>query len=431
MSGPNHVVGGIVFTGIYLSMFDTNILSKPLYLGITAFFAVLADIDHTRTPIGKLFYPIAKWLDRKHGHRTLTHSLLFYVCGIITVGIIEVLLNSKTGVYSQIFIWSYGSHLIFDMLTKQGVPLLYPFKKNPCVMPANPDFRFRSSDLKTEAMLFIGFVLLGLSCKSLFAQGFWNTYNRAFDNIKHVYAETLKTEKVIKLEYEIFKNGNKLTGTANVVEGNNNYLLLLNKNGFLRIEDNQDRIIKLKPTRTELKLRKIETSFTNISTDSLRQLVAGKNIVQLKIQSVLPIYFTKDNQPQLSNNFSLEYAKNPVFRTDRVDSMDLNIAKEIAEINIQLLRDQNESQAFNLKRSKAISDLTETEADLLSTDLSIRQKATEELQQKKTAFLSMQNIPNFSTGRDLLLLRKRFLNTKLHIKKSQLINGYLAHYETF
>src|SRR5215210_3117186 len=156
MSGPNHVVGGIVFTVIYLSMFDTNILSKPLYLGMTAFFAVLADVDHTRTPIGKLFYPIAKYLDKKHGHRTLTHSLIFYFVGILTVGLIEVLLNNKTGVYFQIFIWSYGSHLIFDMLTKQGVPLLYPFKKNPCVMPANPDFRFRSSDIKTEAMLFIG-----------------------------------------------------------------------------------------------------------------------------------------------------------------------------------------------------------------------------------------------------------------------------------
>src|SRR5690606_26210527 len=84
MSGPNHIVGGVVFTGLYLSMWDKNIYGQPHFLFFTAFFAVLPDIDHTRSLIGKTFYPVAKFLDRKFGHRTITHSLLCYIAlGII------------------------------------------------------------------------------------------------------------------------------------------------------------------------------------------------------------------------------------------------------------------------------------------------------------------------------------------------------------
>lgn len=61
MSGPNHVAGGFVLTGIYLSMWDVNIYAQPHFIFFTAFFSLLPDIDHTRSIIGKAFYPIAKY----------------------------------------------------------------------------------------------------------------------------------------------------------------------------------------------------------------------------------------------------------------------------------------------------------------------------------------------------------------------------------
>jgi inner membrane protein len=39
----------------------------------------------------------------------------------------------------QLFYFSVLSHLIFDMVTLAGIPLFYPFYKNPCVLPANPE----------------------------------------------------------------------------------------------------------------------------------------------------------------------------------------------------------------------------------------------------------------------------------------------------
>lgn len=81
-----------------------------------------------------MFYPVAKYLDEKFGHRTTTHSLLCYFVLSLTVELLEKT-RSEDNIYSRIFIWAYGSHLILDMLTAQGMLLFYPFKKIPCVSP--------------------------------------------------------------------------------------------------------------------------------------------------------------------------------------------------------------------------------------------------------------------------------------------------------
>ncbi|MEO8117058.1 MAG: metal-dependent hydrolase, partial [Bacteroidota bacterium] len=174
---------------------------SPTFIFFTAFFSLLPDADHTKSLIGKFVYPVAKFINRKYGHRTITHSLMFYLIGYVIVSFIEKATSTGTTI-SKIYLWAYGSHLIFDMLTKQGIPLFYPFKKNPCVMPANPIYRLRASDLKTEATIFLVFGLIAFTCKNLFANGFWNTYNSAFNNVKHVYEESRKFDGVLKVQYD-------------------------------------------------------------------------------------------------------------------------------------------------------------------------------------------------------------------------------------
>ncbi len=67
MSGSNHIAGGIVFTGVFLSMYDINIFSSPTFIFFTGFFSLLADADHTKSFIGKIIYPVAKFIYRKYG----------------------------------------------------------------------------------------------------------------------------------------------------------------------------------------------------------------------------------------------------------------------------------------------------------------------------------------------------------------------------
>ena len=127
MTAPNHIVGGIAFTGISLSFWNINIFSDSTYLGWCIFVALLPDIDHTKSIIGKIFYPIAKYLDKNFGHRTITHSLTFFVPAYILVMFIELNLinpyfNLEGSNYSMIFLFAFSSHLILDMLTVQAYP---------------------------------------------------------------------------------------------------------------------------------------------------------------------------------------------------------------------------------------------------------------------------------------------------------------------
>jgi inner membrane protein len=39
-----------------------------------------------------------------------------------------------------------------------GIPLFYPFIKNPCVLPANPEMRIRSGNIRQEGIILLCFV---------------------------------------------------------------------------------------------------------------------------------------------------------------------------------------------------------------------------------------------------------------------------------
>ena len=79
MTAPNHITGGIVFTGLFCSFFSINIFENPLFISATIIGSLLPDIDHTKSWIGKSMYPIAKWLSRNYGHGTITHSIFFLI----------------------------------------------------------------------------------------------------------------------------------------------------------------------------------------------------------------------------------------------------------------------------------------------------------------------------------------------------------------
>ncbi|NTS41929.1 metal-dependent hydrolase [Flavisolibacter sp. BT320] len=99
--------------------------------GCRRFFALLANIDHTRSIASKMFYPVAKYQDRKFGHRTITHTLLFF----FVLSLVEKVW-SLDHIYTMIFLWAYGSHLIFDMLTLQERPCFIPSKRIRVSWPA-------------------------------------------------------------------------------------------------------------------------------------------------------------------------------------------------------------------------------------------------------------------------------------------------------
>ena len=74
MRAPTHATFGCVFTiaaGTVLGVALT-----PLVAAFVLFGALLPDIDTPTSLIGRGCRPLARWLERRVGHRTLTHSLL-------------------------------------------------------------------------------------------------------------------------------------------------------------------------------------------------------------------------------------------------------------------------------------------------------------------------------------------------------------------
>lgn len=202
MQGFNHIAGGLCFTGIFASFHDVNVFEKPEYIAVTIGAALLPDIDHTRSLIGKAAFPLAKWLSTKFGHRTVTHSLVFYLSVLAAVNATEWLfLRSTTYHYTLLVGYALLSHLIFDMCTRQGIPFFYPFSTRPCVLPANPELRLRSNDLRSEAVVFVVFCALLLFCYDLMANGFWATYNKKFLNYDHIQRESKRKGDLLEITF--------------------------------------------------------------------------------------------------------------------------------------------------------------------------------------------------------------------------------------
>ncbi|AIA71218.1 metal-dependent hydrolase [Pectobacterium atrosepticum] len=88
--------------------------------------ALLPDIDHPKSVLGQRLKWLSAPIARLFGHRGFTHSLLAIVAGIF---FIQTRLPPDwpipTDAYHAMIV-GYLSHILADMLTPSGVPLLWP-----------------------------------------------------------------------------------------------------------------------------------------------------------------------------------------------------------------------------------------------------------------------------------------------------------------
>ncbi len=88
--------------------------------------SLLPDIDHPGSIIGQKLKWFSVPVARTFGHRGFTHSLLAVTA---VVALIQLKISHEWFIPADVFhamITGYISHLIADMLTPSGIPLLWP-----------------------------------------------------------------------------------------------------------------------------------------------------------------------------------------------------------------------------------------------------------------------------------------------------------------
>ncbi|MFC5588331.1 metal-dependent hydrolase [Sporosarcina soli] len=120
MRGKTHIVGGIAASLALAQLYQYD---PGIAMGAGVVGALVPDICHSGSKIGRKFPLLSKLVNKVFGHRTFTHSLLFFA---IIAFVLDIYLSNDA--IRAGFLAGLASHLLLDMATKNGIQLLYPIK---------------------------------------------------------------------------------------------------------------------------------------------------------------------------------------------------------------------------------------------------------------------------------------------------------------
>lgn len=118
--------------------------------------SILPDIDYPLSYIGKIFPYISNIIYRIFGHRGFTHSFLFIIIIIYLFKFSYNIQNELINNCKKSFLLGYCSHIIADLITKNGIKLFWPCKLN---------FSFpiiKKNQKKTEYIIFIILIIYSI-----------------------------------------------------------------------------------------------------------------------------------------------------------------------------------------------------------------------------------------------------------------------------
>jgi inner membrane protein len=137
MKSITHIPFGLLAAEFACSSFEYEMDGAALALA--AIGSLLPDIDHPRSAVGHLFYftGLPQFIERRLGHRTVTHSWVFLLACLFLFVPIWI----GWGLLYYLAAW-FGvlSHILIDMANIPGVPLFWPHRAR-WVFPASEDYR--------------------------------------------------------------------------------------------------------------------------------------------------------------------------------------------------------------------------------------------------------------------------------------------------
>ena len=149
--------------------------ANPVALIIAAVASQLPDLDTSKSTIGRIFFPISHFIERRLPHRSITHS--FLATGIFILATYPITFVTKP-LYWQALVLGYFFGWFADVFTKSGVAAFYPSPAR-LVIPGNPRMRLATGSSAEWFVLFILIVFAILSIQINSAGGIVRSFNQA------------------------------------------------------------------------------------------------------------------------------------------------------------------------------------------------------------------------------------------------------------
>ena len=153
--------------------------ADPGTLAIAAGASLLPDVDTTKSLAGRALFPVARFLENRFAHRTITHS--FVATGVVALLALPLrwALAGAGAIYWRALVFGFFFGWFGDVFTKSGVAAFYPFTAARLVVPRNPRLRL-STGTKGEYLVYALLVCAGIAGIHLNTAG---GLMRAFGNL--------------------------------------------------------------------------------------------------------------------------------------------------------------------------------------------------------------------------------------------------------
>lgn len=269
--------------------------------------------------------------------------------------------------YSIIVFYALLSHNVFDMVTRQGVAFWYPFSTRPCVLPANPEMRLRTNDIRSEAVVFMVFCSLILFCQPLFANGFWQSYNKTFMTYSHIERETKRKDDYLNITF-VSPQLDTLSGLFVGEQGAD--FVIFGADGFTFHPKSDCKYLDFKHSG---KIRKLETlQVLGVSADSMK-VHLSQPMVKMQLQSNIDLEYFEGVTRKVAKSIEKEYIQNFDFYIEQQDN-----TRDLLEIETLELRIAEQQNNYNREVRLVQNEIGDLESEYSTGEFKYPQKSNYE-----------------------------------------------------
>lgn len=424
MLAPTHSAFGIFLTLVILAFFGVQWGLHWTIILVAVIGSIIPDIDHPRSIIGKIFYPISSFLEDKFGHRTITHSfigwaiatVIFAVLILSGVGILSFIIHFDFDIWNLVIRWiaafsiSYFSHLILDMFNRRGAQMFWPDPGRD-VIPKDPKYRPPSGS-KIEIIIFTVMVFLMFLAFPVSKYGVSSSVHYLIATPSSAIEEfkSMKTHAYIDFKGYFESTKQNVQGTAEILDTDHKKLVILFDNSVYTLNEESADIVasKVRIKKTNIPIKIEQREFADKTRDELLAQIPDKALISGTINLPEGIDVTIPKQAgsyktidQKGSALILNYAS----RTDLeniglTEKYDIQMKKDTAELaglrakartlnnqiaelqsngdltelGKQVLTDQDTAEKRGAKLEELRSQLAETNVKIEEANLKIKSR---------------------------------------------------------